>query len=412
MGDSTIRGVLPPRCSVCGAERLLVRSATRSLARCESCDASEDVELICVPRDKWTLVDSTGSVQSFATRAELVASADRPAPPPAPESEEAVLSVRDLTYVPMPTLPRPGRLPSTSPPPLPSDRVKSIPASARVDSSSASAETRPPSRATKEKTHAEGAPRAWPLPAAAIALVAGAIVFALRSSPSRDVVAAAPVVPIDTISSTPVPVPPPLSESAIPMASASAAPPASATPPASDAGSEKSALIAPLKVKGGAASSAIANGGQADTPSLPFSELLSQASAARRSGDNPRARALLERALVVNPGNVEAYAGLGDLSRAGGDLVGASTHYRRALVTSPTYAPALLGLADSEWELGDRASAQRHYRALVQASSSPPERAKARAGAEVSAPAMAVPVKPLTSSDLPPPSAPPPSPAE
>jgi tetratricopeptide (TPR) repeat protein len=122
---------------------------------------------------------------------------------------------------------------------------------------------------------------------------------------------------------------------------------------------------------------------------------------------------------VVNPGNVEAYAGLGELSRAGGDLTGAKASFEKALATSPSYSPALLGLADTEWDLGERASAQRHYRTLVSNASSPPERAKARAAGAAptggstgtTAPAPTSTIKTLTSADLPPP-APPPKPAE
>jgi len=112
---------------------------------------------------------------------------------------------------------------------------------------------------------------------------------------------------------------------------------------------------------------------------------------------------LLDRALVVSPGNVEAYSGLGELARAGGDLAGAKTNFERAIATSPGYSPALLGLADAEWDLGNHAAAQRHYRQLLQNASSPPERAKARANGEsgtASAPPPAI--KTITSADIPP----------
>ena len=154
---------------------------------------------------------------------------------------------------------------------------------------------------------------------------------------------------------------------------------------------------------------------KASDAALPLAELLTRASAARRSGDSARAKTLLDRALVVSPGNVEAYTGLGDLARSKGDLAGAKASYERALATSPTYSAALLGLADAEWDLGDHANAQRHYRTLVQNASSPPERAKTRAaGTTAPSPAtstapVATPtatVRPLTSADLPPPVAP------
>ncbi len=112
-------------------------------------------------------------------------------------------------------------------------------------------------------------------------------------------------------------------------------------------------------------------------PSL--SELLVRASAAKRAGDANKARRLFDRALVVSPGNAEAFAGLGDLARARGDLAAALRHFERSLGTSPSYAPALLGLGDTLWDVGDHAAAQRHYRQLVAQSSSVVERAKTRA---------------------------------
>ena len=129
-----------------------------------------------------------------------------------------------------------------------------------------------------------------------------------------------------------------------------------------------------------------------------------------------RARTLLDRALVVSPGNVEALSGLGDLARAGNAIAGAKASYERALATSPTYSPALLGLADAEWDLGDQTNAARHYRMLVLNASSPPERAKTRAAgpsgvttgspstatAAPPAPTPPAPPKTLTSADLPP----------
>jgi tetratricopeptide (TPR) repeat protein len=108
-------------------------------------------------------------------------------------------------------------------------------------------------------------------------------------------------------------------------------------------------------------------------------ELLERAAAARRSGDAPHAKALLERALVLSPGNAEAYGLFGDLTRSQGDQPAAKAAYEKALATSASYYPALLGLADTEWDLGERDAAQRHYVAIIALGRPAPDRVKERA---------------------------------
>ena len=108
-------------------------------------------------------------------------------------------------------------------------------------------------------------------------------------------------------------------------------------------------------------------------------ELLERAAAARKSGDALHAKALLERALVLSPGNAEAHGLLGDLARSQGDQAGAKAGYEQSLATSPSYYPALLGLADAEWDLGERDAAQRHYIAIIALGRSAPDRVKERA---------------------------------
>jgi tetratricopeptide (TPR) repeat protein len=122
---------------------------------------------------------------------------------------------------------------------------------------------------------------------------------------------------------------------------------------------------------------------------LALPDVLERAAAARRSNDLVHAKALLERALVLSPGNAEAYGLLGDLARSQGDAAGAKAAYEKALGTSPSYFPALLGLADTEWDLGERDAAQRHYIAIVGLGRAAPERVKERAlgGGSSSAPA-------------------------
>jgi hypothetical protein len=479
--------VVPTSCEACGADRELVKSGERTAARCAACGTVEDVAIVCAPERKWTVVDAGGTLRTFATRGELLAFLQ-----PAKEEEPTpdVLSVRDLTVVPVPPLPanaRPSKMPpaaSAPPPPLPTKArtlstlappprgdapappppsipPPSIPPVAATatsnappkpvaskapppkpaNASSASNEAaEPPARKSGDpseitvSTRIPPARNGWMLPAAAVAVVAGSIFYAVRSSPpsdaNRPTTNAAPEVKATVAS------PASATPSALPSSSASTtAAPASASaavaPAASEANATTPATPPPDKATGDAGTKATttsASGSAGATESsgrnvadnqLTLAELLTKASAARKSGDVARARALLDRALIVNPGNVEAYAGLGELSRAGGDLAGAKASFEKALATSPSYSPALLGLADTEWDLGDRASAQRHYRTLVSNASSPPERAKARAAgtaptggsAGTTAPAPTSTVKTLTSADFPPP-APPPKPAE
>ena len=112
---------------------------------------------------------------------------------------------------------------------------------------------------------------------------------------------------------------------------------------------------------------------------LTLPEVLERAAAARKNGDPTHARALLERALELSPGNAEAYGLLADLARSQGDNAGAKAGYEKALATSPSYLPALLGLADTQWDLGERDAAQRHYAAIVALGRPVAERVKERA---------------------------------
>ena len=302
-----------------------------------------------------------------------------------------------------------------------------------------------PSTPPRAKDEAEAPKRGWFLPVAAVAVVAGSVAFAFRGAPANETTAptAADAAAVDVKASSSSSASPAAAASAMASGapSSSAAATASGAPASSGASSSSASSNAsasasttapPDKATAadpGAKTTAAGGGGAAggaagDSPavalgSLPLSELLTRGSAARRSGDNARARALLERALVVSPGNVEALSGLADMARGTGDLAGAKASYERALATSPGFSPALLGLADTEWDLGDRASAQRHYRTLVANGGSAPERAKTRATGATgpSGPATtsttttpANTVRPITSADLPPPAAPAPKP--
>jgi tetratricopeptide (TPR) repeat protein len=247
------------------------------------------------------------------------------------------------------------------------------------------------------------------LPAAVVAVVAGSIVYAVRSSPR------AGGDPPSDVATARAEEKPTIAPPAVSAGGAAATVDPAVSGTATSAAAQPAPAPAVEKTPAGAETSKRTEEARADERKLTLSELLTSASTARRGGDAVRARALLERALVVSPGNVEAHAGLGDLARASGDLANARTSYEKALATSPTYAPALLALADTEWELGDRAAAERHYRALVATASSPPERAKTRAGSAGAAGTTTTPapaIKTLTEADFPPPAPAAPKPNE
>jgi hypothetical protein len=144
----------------------------------------------------------------------------------------------------------------------------------------------------------------------------------------------------------------------------SAAPSVSVAPSAPKPSAEPSASIAsvPSTEPSASASATPAEPHRpVDINTLSLAELLDRASGARRGGDRARAKQLYEKALEHNPGNAEAYAGLGDVARASGDIPAAKDAYQKALTTSPGYFPAQLGMADIEWDSGDRASARQRY---------------------------------------------------
>ena len=231
------------------------------------------------------------------------------------------------------------------------------------------------------------AQRSWVLPVVALGLIAlAAVYFTRESTPTQPSPSALPTAGTATESADPTASPPASAKStttststalgatAPPLPSASAAPARAVT----------SALSADPDPK--MATSAVGPAGpgvKADDMQQALPQLLERATAARRSGDTARAKALLDRALVVNPGNTEAYAGLGEIARAQGDLAAAKGAFQRAVATSPHYSPALIGLADTLWELGERNAAQGHYREMLTYMSAPPERVKQRANVVV-----------------------------
>ena len=303
-----------------------------------------------------------------------------PPPPPAPKGGT------------LRTLPPPARRDLPAPPP-PTIEVEAAPASGRADKSSGrpvggasdpprAAASHPPSRA------AEPAAGRWFVPFVAVGILALGFAYWRRSSSAESELNGA-VASAATSTTSVVNDPRAVSSvaangaasateashaSSSSSSSPSSPPSPSSTGPASSGDVSAAALEAKPPTTGSVPERASVGDSQLSLP-----ELLERAAAARKSGDAPHAKALLERALALSPGNAEAHGLLADLARSQGDQAGAKGGYEKALATSPSYYPALLGLADTEWDLGERDAAQRHYMAIVALGRSAPDRVKERA---------------------------------
>ena len=309
---------------------------------------------------------------------------------------EPIISTRSSSVPPPPkagalrTLPPPARSLAPAPPP-PTITVASSPPPPVTPVEPKAADTRPSRAVTKASVPlpAPEAKRGWLMPVAVCAVLAAVVAYATRGPTTPS-----PVTPTATAESTGTPAPSGTAAATTAASSTTAAPVPSGTPAAS-----ASVGLAPAgSASAGGSPAATGSPGAASRPGmisemdsqLALSEVLSRAGAARRGGDQARAKALYERALQLSGGNVEAHAGLAEVARAQGDLAAAKANYERALAASPSYAPALLGLADVQWDQGDHEGAQRHYRELLGSHASIPERAKERArGAPQATPSTA-----------------------
>ena len=325
-----------------------------------------------------------------------------PLPPPPPAPKGGTLRTlpppprRDLPAPPPPTI---KVVESNPPPPTaekssapPAARVSSAPPSTR-SSAPSSARSSAPARAREPakdpRRDAEPAGSRWFLPFVAIGILALGIAYVKRSSPAPESdtsgtsgssstgVASDPRAPSGPASNAAVTSP----QGAVGSPSATMPVSASANGTSEPGSSPASSAAAAAGVEpkppttGGVAAERVPVGDS----QLSLPDVLERAAVARRTGDPAHAKALLERALVLSPGNAEAHGLLGDLARSQGDQAGAKAAYEKALGTSPSYYPALLGIADTEWELGERDAAQRHYIAIVGLGRAAPERVKERA---------------------------------
>lgn len=83
------------------------------------------------------------------------------------------------------------------------------------------------------------------------------------------------------------------------------------------------------------------------------------------NGDLARAGEMFGRVLEVQPGNIEAMAGLGDVARLRNQPSRAASHYDAVLRRNPNYIPALMARADQKWSEGDRKGAAEMYQRVV-----------------------------------------------
>jgi Flp pilus assembly protein TadD len=82
-------------------------------------------------------------------------------------------------------------------------------------------------------------------------------------------------------------------------------------------------------------------------------------------GELPEARAQLERAVVVQPGDAGAWHDLGLLRHNAGDDPGAIAALARAEQLAPRDVRPRTALAALYWRRGDKASATREYRGML-----------------------------------------------
>lgn len=115
---------------------------------------------------------------------------------------------------------------------------------------------------------------------------------------------------------------------------------------------------------GATASDQAAGGGPGPAQPEDFRTHLERASEARNSGQLDRATGLYQAALRLEPGNVEALAGLADIAKRQGQTATAQSYYDQVLSKNPGFLPALMGLAEIKWATGDKAGAVKLYRRI------------------------------------------------
>jgi tetratricopeptide (TPR) repeat protein len=103
----------------------------------------------------------------------------------------------------------------------------------------------------------------------------------------------------------------------------------------------------------------------AAVPGEDFRVLLQQGHQAKGKGDLETAKERYRRVLELNPGDIEATTGLGDVARFRGESSAAFQYYESVIRENPGYIPALSGLADIKWGFGNRDGAVELYRRIV-----------------------------------------------
>jgi hypothetical protein len=149
------------------------------------------------------------------------------------------------------------------------------------------------------------------------------------------------------------------------VARASSAAPAASASAQVDAGKRPPPDATPAPAVGARPSE-----GETAAPAGDFRDLLRQASVASANRQYDKAEQLYNAALAKNPGDTEAFSGLGDVARARGDRATARSYYEKVLARNPQYLPAMAALADIKWDSGDRAGAVVLYREVAESSPS------------------------------------------
>jgi Flp pilus assembly protein TadD len=102
---------------------------------------------------------------------------------------------------------------------------------------------------------------------------------------------------------------------------------------------------------------------QADHSAYP--ELAQQASEQLRTNDFRAAETAFRELIVLEPGSVDGYIGLGTSLLLQNRFVGAQQAYNQALEVKPDSAEALIGLGSVQYQVGDYERAIEFYRSAL-----------------------------------------------
>ncbi len=155
------------------------------------------------------------------------------------------------------------------------------------------------------------------------------------------------------------------SATAAPTVTPVAAPAPSPAAPAAPPGTPATPVPTPPGATGGGTPAAA--GGSPGEKEMPNSveKLVAQAEKLLEHGRTAEARKLYEKALTLDPRNVEALTGLGYADLDKERFMSAVDNFKKALEVVPDYGEAIIGMAESYKVRGDREKAVEYYQRYI-----------------------------------------------